>query len=93
MSTTSIEPKVLRQRLAAEGVHTLLAQFTDVHVVAKGKRVPHALLADALEGSAPLRNTLGETLNGEFLRLKRVEVAEHARHVGDWELARYAAAF
>ena len=27
----------LRQRLEAEGVHTLIAQFTDLHGVAKGK--------------------------------------------------------
>jgi len=47
----------------------------------------------ALEGSALLRDTLGANLHGEFLRLKRIEVAEHARHVGEWELARYAAAF
>jgi glutamine synthetase len=32
----------LQQRLAAEGVHTVLAQFTDMHGVAKGKYVPLA---------------------------------------------------
>ena len=30
----------LRERLAADGVHSLLAQFTDVHGVARGKLVP-----------------------------------------------------
>lgn len=30
----------LRQHLADQGVHTLLAQFTDIHGVAKGKFVP-----------------------------------------------------
>jgi glutamine synthetase len=30
----------LRERLAADGVHSLLAQFTDVHGVARGKMVP-----------------------------------------------------
>ena len=30
----------LQHRLAAQGVHTLLVQFTDVHGVAKGKLVP-----------------------------------------------------
>jgi glutamine synthetase len=32
--------KVLAQTLAAQGVHTLMAQFTDLHGVAKGKLVP-----------------------------------------------------
>ncbi len=30
----------LRERLATQGVHTLLAQFTDLHGVAKGKLLP-----------------------------------------------------
>jgi glutamine synthetase len=34
----------LQQRLAAQGVHTLIAQFTDLHGVAKGKFVPLAEL-------------------------------------------------
>jgi len=32
--------KVLQDRLSAEGVHTLIAQFTDLHGVARGKFVP-----------------------------------------------------
>ncbi len=40
--------KALRERLIAEGVHTLLVQFTDVHGVAKGKLVPLAHLDDVL---------------------------------------------
>jgi glutamine synthetase len=36
MNTTD----ALRQHLAEQGVHTLLAQFTDLHGVAKGKFVP-----------------------------------------------------
>ena len=40
--------KDLRERLAAQGVHTLLAQFTDIHGVAKGKLVPLAHLDDVL---------------------------------------------
>ena len=39
---------VLRERLAAQGVHTLLVQFTDVHGVAKGKWVPLEHLAEVL---------------------------------------------
>lgn len=40
--------KALHERLAAEGVHTLLVQFTDLHGVAKGKLVPLAHLDDVL---------------------------------------------
>lgn len=49
--------KDLRERLAAQGVHTLLAQFTDLHGVAKGKFVPlahlDALLTDGAGFSGP----------------------------------------
>ena len=40
---TDITPatfQTLRERLAADGVHSLLAQFTDIHGVARGKLVP-----------------------------------------------------
>ena len=40
--------KALRERLIAEGVHSLLVQFTDLHGVAKGKLVPLAHLDDVL---------------------------------------------
>jgi len=40
--------KDLRDRLQSQGVHTLLAQFTDIHGVAKGKLVPFAHLDDLL---------------------------------------------
>jgi len=48
---------------------------------------------DALEASSLMRATLGETLHGEFVRLKRAEHIEHARHVSAWELERYATFF
>ncbi len=48
---------------------------------------------DALEGDEVVCDALGETLTAEFLRLKRAEWIEFARHVSPWELARYAAAF
>jgi glutamine synthetase len=48
---------------------------------------------DALEASNVMRAALGDTLHGEFVRLKRAEATEHARHVGEWEFARYATAF
>jgi len=48
---------------------------------------------DALEADAVVRGALGETLAAEFIRLKRAEWAEFARHVSGWEIARYAGAF
>lgn len=44
--------KDLREKLTAAGVHTLLAQFTDIHGVAKGKYVPLAHLDDLLTDGA-----------------------------------------
>jgi len=44
--------KDLRERLAAQGVHTLIAQFTDLHGVARGKFVPLAHLDDLLTEGA-----------------------------------------
>lgn len=48
---------------------------------------------DALEADAVVRGALGETLAQEFIRLKRAEWLEYARHVSGWELQRYAATF
>jgi glutamine synthetase len=48
---------------------------------------------DALEADAVVRGALGETLATEFIRLKRAEWLDYARHVSGWELARYAATF
>ena len=49
--------KNLRDALAAQGVHTLIAQFTDIHGVAKGKLIPFAhldtLLTDGAGFSGP----------------------------------------
>jgi glutamine synthetase len=42
----------VKQRLAAQGVHTLLAQFTDLHGVAKGKYVPLEQLRTLVETGA-----------------------------------------
>ena len=48
---------------------------------------------DALAADSVLCTALGETLTTQFLALKRDEHAQHARHVSDWELTRYAAMF
>jgi glutamine synthetase len=47
----------------------------------------------ALEADSVVRGTLGETLAAEFIRLKRAEWTDYARHVSPWELDRYAALF
>jgi glutamine synthetase len=47
----------------------------------------------ALEADAVICSALGDTLAGEFIRLKRAEWTEYARHVSGWEIARYASAF
>lgn len=58
-------------------------------------RLPQSLeqAIDALEADAVVRDALGPTLAQEFVRLKRMEWVEFARHVSSWELSRYAAAF
>lgn len=48
---------------------------------------------DALAADEVVCNALGDTLAGEFIRLKRAEWTEYARHVSGWEMARYATAF
>ena len=48
---------------------------------------------DALEASALMRSTLGDTLHAQFVALKRDEHTAHARHVSDWEIDRYVDAF
>jgi len=48
---------------------------------------------DALEADGVVRAALGETLSAEFIRLKRAEWTDYARHVSGWEIARYASAF
>jgi glutamine synthetase len=49
--------KDLRDRLKAQGVHTLMVQFTDIHGVAKGKFVPLAHLDDVLTDGAGFSGT------------------------------------
>jgi len=48
---------------------------------------------DAFEASALLRSALGDALHQQFVMHKRREWTEYARHVSDWEHARYGAAF
>lgn len=48
---------------------------------------------EALAADAVLGDALGETLQREFIALKRDEHLQHSRHVSDWELQRYAALF
>lgn len=58
-------------------------------------RLPRSLdeAVAALERDKVLCDALGPTLAAEFPRLKRLEAAEYARQVSEWELQRYAQAF
>ena len=56
--------KDLRERLASQGVHTLLAQFTDLMGVARGKFVPLAHLDDLLTDGVPFS---GPSIQGSGL--------------------------
>ncbi len=48
---------------------------------------------DALEADPVVLGALGETLARQFITLKRDEWTAFARHVSDWEMARYAEFF
>jgi glutamine synthetase len=48
---------------------------------------------DALAEDPVVCDALGNALTTEFIRLKRAEWLDFARHVSDWELRRYAATF
>ncbi len=63
------------EQLAAEGI-TLLPQALNEAI-------------DALEADSVVRAGLGSDLAAEFIRLKRMEWTEYARHVSDWESRRY----
>lgn len=65
-------------------------------IAARGIEVlPQSLgeATEALQGSEVLAAAFGETLHGEFVRLKRIEWTEYARHVSAWEIDRYVGTF
>ena len=72
-----------------------LNRWTDAHVVqlaAEGIRLlPQNLLeaVDALAADPVVQAGIGPELAREFIRLKRMEWTEYARHVSDWESRRY----
>jgi glutamine synthetase len=69
-----------------------LYELSADELAAKGiKLLPQNLLeaVEELEGDAVIRAGLGEDLAREFIRLKRMEWTEYARHVSDWESQRY----
>ena len=69
-----------------------LYEFSAEQLTAQGiKLLPQALneAIDALETDAVVRAALGADLAAEFIRLKRMEWTEYARHVSDWESRRY----
>jgi glutamine synthetase len=55
------------------------------------RTLPAAL--DALEADDVLREALGETLVGEYLRIKREEFDRYQQHVSDWERDEYGDEF
>lgn len=73
-----------------------LFQLSPAQIRERGIPVlPQSLSAalDALETDEVICCALGETLSREFIRLKRAEWTDYARHVSPWEMARYADAF
>ena len=69
-----------------------LYELSPEELAARGiKLLPQNLLeaVEALEGDEVVRQGLGDGLAREFIRLKRMEWTEYARHVSDWETRRY----
>ena len=47
-----------KAKLAAQGIHSVLTQFCDIHGVARGKLVPVSQLGDLVRiGAAPSRSS------------------------------------
>ena len=72
-----------------------LSEFSPFEIAERGiALLPQSLgqALDALTTDPVISAALGPMLCKQFIDLKRVELAEHGRHVSDWELQRYAAA-
>jgi len=73
-----------------------LYELSAAQLAEKGiKLLPQNLLeaVEALEADEVVCKGLGDGLAQEFIRLKRMEWTEYARHVSDWELRRYVEFF
>jgi glutamine synthetase len=68
-------------------LHKVVARGIDVLPKDLGEAL-QALQADSVVSEA-----LGPVLTAQFIALKQAELTEYQRHVSDWELQRYAAAF
>jgi len=69
-----------------------LYELSADELAAKGIRLLPQNLLEAvteLEADAVIQAGIGEGLAREFIRLKRMEWTEYARHVSDWESRRY----
>ena len=69
-----------------------LYELSPAELTAKGIRLLPQNLLEAvteLEADPVIQAGLGEGLAAEFIRLKRMEWTEYARHVSDWEARRY----
>ena len=67
------------EEIAARGIATLPQSLKEA--------------CDALEADPLFRETLGQEIVDEFIKLKRMEWVEYSRHVSDWEIERYAEFF
>ena len=87
---------VARQLSLDDGISDDLFEVSPTELAARGlQSLPGSLgqALDALQVDAVLCEALGPVLVQQFVQAKQDELAEHARHVSDWELQRYAAAF
>ena len=77
--TESLDTQALQNALADQGIHTLLAQFTDLHGVAKGKYLPLHQLGELLSQGAGFA---GPSIWGTGLPRTGPRAEYYAR--GDW---------
>jgi glutamine synthetase len=83
---------VRRELDPGEPCNDNLYEFDREAIAKRGIGVLPQTLAEALsalEEDAVVRGGLGEDLAAEFIRIKRMEWTEYARHVSDWECRRY----
>lgn len=83
---------ISRQAEPPPPVQDDLGQLSDREAEARGlellpRTLPEAL--DAFEANQILREALGEVISGEFLRVKRGELAAYNLHVHPWERKLY----
>ncbi len=87
-----IERQLVLPAAVDEDLHAMSAtQLTERGIALLPQTLCEALRA--LQADRVLTGALGPLLSAQFVALKQAEFDEHARHVSDWELLRYASAF